>query len=227
MNLESLINQLDIHPIIKPEIPNDAWHVFDFTKNNTALQQVDLKEQGSFENYINQTLAQGKQKGGAGGYLEERVLYQRSAHFDGEEEARSLHLGIDLWLPADTSIFAPINGIIHSYANNHGFGNYGPTLIIEHDLKGIRFYTLYGHLSLSSFYDWKVGAGIKGGQQIASLGAWPENGNWPPHLHFQVMTDMLDWVGDFPGVAAPSEKEYWSEICLDPSAFLNIESLRK
>ena len=38
---------------------------------------------------------------------------------------------------------------------------------------------------------------------IARIGTTAENGGWPPHLHFQLITDLLDRHGDFPGVADP------------------------
>lgn len=68
-----------------------------------------------------------------GKYNENRIIYRQSENFQGLE-ARSIHLGIDIWAEAGTSVFCPIDGVIHSFKNNPGFGNYGPTLIIEHKL---------------------------------------------------------------------------------------------
>jgi hypothetical protein len=52
---------------------------------------------------------------------------------------------------------------------------------------------------------------------IADIGPRPENGNWPPHLHFQVMLDLLGNSGDYPGVAYPDQREVWTSICPDPA----------
>ena len=221
-----VIDPQQLSPILPPKNLPRQWHLFDFTANNTRLAQVDLQDREAFERYINETMAAAGAEGGMGGYLEPRVLYQRSAHFDGEEEARSLHLGVDLWLPAYTPLLAPLAGTLHSYADNAGFGNYGPTLILEHTQNDSTFYTLYGHLAQTDMAHWKVGKAYAAGDPIATLGDYHENGDWPPHLHFQVMTDMLGNEGDFPGVAKPSEKEYWRTICPDPNLVLNFDILR-
>ena len=84
------------------------------------------------------------------------------------------------------------------------------------------FYTLYGHLSKDSLSNLKVGQTFTKGQQIGNIGNYPENGNWPPHLHFQIILDMLGLSGDYPGVAYHDEREIWKSICPDPSLFLGL-----
>jgi len=154
------------------------------------------------------------------------MVYRRSRHFDGDGEPRSIHLGIDIWLEAYTPVYTPLDAKVHSFANNDNFGDYGATIILQHELEGIPFYTLYGHLSLASLSDLKEGKSYKAGDKIAEIGADPENGHWPPHLHFQLITDMLDKKGDFYGVAPPSEKEAYAKLCPDPNLLLNIDALK-
>jgi len=79
-------------------------------------------------------------------------------------------LGIDITAIAGTEIFAPLEGSVHSFQNNSSFGDYGPTIILEHNLDGEIFYTLYGHLSLNSLDELSEGKEIKKGQKIAELG---------------------------------------------------------
>ena len=67
------------------------------------------------------------------------------------------------------------------------------------------------------------GQEVGAGETIGWIGTYPSNGNWPPHLHFQVMTDMLDYQGDFPGVARPSEAWYWRGLCIDPNLMLGLD----
>ena len=96
-------------------------------------------------------------------------------------------------------------------------GNYGYTLILKHSPEGMApFYTLYGHLGQSILETWKPGDSVKAGTKLGVLGTSSENGNWPPHLHFQVMLDLLEQNGDFPGVAFPEEAATWMSICPDP-----------
>ncbi|MFO8236089.1 MAG: peptidoglycan DD-metalloendopeptidase family protein, partial [Bacteroidales bacterium] len=124
--------------------------------------------------------------------------------------------------PAGLKVYAPLASKVHSFNYNDNFGDYGGTIILEHELEGIHFYTLYGHLSkksLDSLYEDKQ---IKQGEAFAQIGEPEENGQWPPHLHFQLITDMLDKKGDFYGVAPPSEKEYYMNLCLDPKWILKL-----
>ena len=70
-----------------------------------------------------------------GGYNEVRKLYKRSELFAGgrdEDSHRNIHLGLDLWAPAGTSVMAVLEGRVHSFRNNAAFGDYGPTIILEH-----------------------------------------------------------------------------------------------
>jgi 4-aminobutyrate aminotransferase-like enzyme len=84
------------------------------------------------------------------------------------------------------------------------------------------FYTLYGHLAADSVKDLEIGQRFEAGQQVARIGDRPVNGDWPPHLHFQIITDMLGFRGDFPGVASPTERELWLSLCPDPNLLLGI-----
>ena len=167
---------------------------------------------------------------GIGGYLETRPLYTTDAYeIRGNEgpQWRTVHIGLDFWEKAGTPVYAPYDGIVHSFHDNAAERDYGPTIILEHKAtEGLTFYTLYGHLSVDSLEGLSFGMAIKAGQEIAKIGPAPENGNWPPHLHFQVMLDMLGKVGDFPGVAFDHEIDVWKSICPDPKRLVpDLESV--
>jgi len=189
----------------------------DFTAANPRLTHPEqLRDTALFDRIVQAMLAEQRATVGVGGYLENRVIYRRSPHFDAAAEARSLHLGLDVWVPAGTPVAAPLPATVHSLADNNHFGDYGPTIILQHELEGQAFYTLYGHLTRTDLPALQPGQALRAGQVFAHVGPYPENGDWPPHLHFQVMTTMDGRQGDFPGVAAPSEREHWAEVCLDP-----------
>jgi murein DD-endopeptidase MepM/ murein hydrolase activator NlpD len=117
---------------------------------------------------------------------------------------------------------APLNGIVHSFAFNNAFGDYGATIILTHNLQGFTFYTLYGHLCLNSIKNLNEGDLIKGGDVFAEFGIPFENGQWPPHLHFQIILDMQGLQGDYPGVCRFSEKESYLENCPNPDLILRM-----
>jgi murein DD-endopeptidase MepM/ murein hydrolase activator NlpD len=78
---------------------------------------------------------------------------------------------------------------------------------------------LYGHLGPEVLAELEVGQAVSAGQRVATVGAPPGNGNWPPHLHFQLIMDLKDLGADFPGVASVSEQDYWLRLSPSPAAF--------
>ncbi|MFI5187661.1 MAG: hypothetical protein ACHQF0_13100 [Chitinophagales bacterium] len=63
---------------------------------------------------------------------------------------------------------------------------------------------------------------IKKGDVIGEFGIPSENGHWPPHLHFQIIIDMGEWKGDYPGVCKFSERKKYLENCPDPDGILQM-----
>lgn len=196
--------------------------IFDLTEKNQELSRLNLHDQSVFTDYVFATMKEQQAKLGIGKYNEDRIIYRRSELFSQEAEPRSVHLGIDLWVPVGTEIFAPLDGVVHSFQDNNSFGDYGPTIILEHNLDGLTFYTLYGHLSRESLSGLYVGKRIEKGFNFAWVGKYDVNGNWPEHLHFQVIADILGKFGDFPGVCRPSERSYYLDLCPDPNLILNL-----
>ena len=164
----------------------------------------------------------------AGGYLEPRAVYTSPAYEkrgDNGIESRTIHLGIDLWEPAGTPVYALFDSTIVTAVNDAGVKEYGGLVILKHRSDQFDFFTLHGHLSLESLENIKVGQLLKPGERIGYIGNYLENGNWVPHLHFQIMLSTLGYVNDFPGVAYPNELEVWRSICPDPNLLFNIPGL--
>jgi len=207
---------LPAYPLAAPGVAH-----LDFTAANPLLAHPErLRDTFLFDELVRDMLAGQQATVGIGGYLENRVIYRRSPHFDAATEPRSLHLGTDVWVPAGTAVAAPLPAVVHSLADNNHFGDYGPTVILQHELAGVSFFSLYGHLTRTDLAGLAPGQALAAGQVFAHVGPHPENGDWPPHLHFQLMADMQGRWGDFPGVAAPSEQDYWAALCPDPMLLL-------
>lgn len=161
---------------------------------------------------------------GIGLYGEDRAVY-RSAQFadTASAERRTRHLGIDVFAPAGTPAYAPLAGIARHVTYQSDPLDYGHCLIVEHDAGGTPFFTLYGHLGPSLPGLIQPGDRIAQGQLIAHLGDWPHNGGWAPHIHFQIMTDMLEQTGgNFFGVGHKSLWDVWAAICPDPNLILRL-----
>ncbi|GGG49282.1 hypothetical protein GCM10011414_18890 [Croceivirga lutea] len=193
-----------------------AFCSLDLSVSNTELNGVKISNPEECQIYIDGVLKRNGAQVAFGGYLEERKLYEESSHFS-QGATRNIHLGMDFWCDAGTPIYTPIAGKVHSFKNNFTVGDYGPTIILEHTLEGYNFYTLYGHLSLASLDGLTEGKEFKKGQKLATLGETAINVNYAPHLHFQLIKDVNNNYGDYPGVCAKVDVAYYANNCPDPN----------
>lgn len=238
--MESLLkllqkNRHSFHKVVDFTV-KDIITQLDLTKNNTSLTEFIFNDTEAFTAYIQQDLIKTNSRYLIGGYNERREMYKRSAlfsfekahlrtadiPFDNNYEPRRLHLGIDIWGPAGTKVYAPLGGMVHSFANNNNYGDYGATIILQHQIDMVPFHTLYGHLSVKDIATLREGQVITRGQPFAHFGAPAENGNWPPHLHFQIIEDMEFKEGDYPGVCKVSEAAKYLHNCPNPDLILNM-----
>ncbi|EIA07186.1 peptidoglycan DD-metalloendopeptidase family protein [Flavobacterium frigoris] len=222
-SLETLLRNTQDVKVIDSTINNEDYVALDLSPSNHELLNFDIKCAVSFEKYIENHLALNNAQIAFGGYNEKRNLYQRSTIFKDEEtDERNMHIGLDLWIKAGTPVLSALDAKVHSFDFNAGFGDYGPTIILEHQLEDQTFYTLYGHLSLNSLDGIEIGTVFKKGEQFATLGDAAVNGDYSPHLHFQIIKNISDKFGDYPGVCSKKELPFYLENCPDPNLLLKI-----
>jgi len=163
---------------------------------------------------------------GIGRYDEARPLYNSPLFGGGDNptaERRTIHLGIDLFVAPGTALRAPLDGVVQILANNAAPQDYGPLVILRHEIgDGSEFFTLYGHLTTQTLDGLEVGQRVARGQEFARVGTSAENGGWASHLHFQIILDLLDLGADFPGVAYASQRAVWTSLSPDPNILLGI-----
>lgn len=163
---------------------------------------------------------------GVGRYSEARPLYSSplfGAVDNPISERRTIHLGIDLFVEPGTALRAPLDGVVHILANNAAPQDYGPLVILRHETSDREeFFTLYGHLTTDTVTGLKVGQRVARGEEFARVGTSEENGGWTPHVHFQIILDLLDLGADFPGVAYASQRAVWTSLSPDPNLLLGI-----
>src|SRR5438046_287050 len=167
---------------------------------------------------------------GVGRYDEPRLVYTSllfGASSNATDERRTVHLGMDLFVEPGTRLRAPLDGVVHIAANNSEPQDYGPLVILRHETSnGEKFFTLYGHLTKETLAALKPGQRIGRGQEFARVGATDENGGWIPHVHFQIIVDLLDLEADLPGVAYASQRAFWTSLSPDPNLLLGIPANR-
>lgn len=213
-----------------PEAPGDAIHHLDLSVSSLWMgHEFEFNNLDLFKYKIDKLQLGSPNKTIAGGYLEPRPIYTSSTYDklgNSGRESRTIHLGVDFWLPAYSAVHALMDGIVVTAVNDEGFKEYGGLVILKHQFENLIFYTLYGHNTVESALKHKVGDFIKKGEKIAELGDTPENGHWAPHLHFQIMLSMLDYEIDFPGVAYNNQIGIWKDLCPDPNLLFKSEALR-
>ncbi|WNH11605.1 peptidoglycan DD-metalloendopeptidase family protein [Thalassobellus suaedae] len=209
--------------VIDSTIENSKYIEIDLSIHNKVLNKLDVSSASTLGDYITNHIKKHNAHVAFGGYNETRNIYKRNTHFNDESSTeRNIHLGVDLWCDVNTPVFAPLDATVHSFKNNANYGDYGPTIILKHDIKNVEFYTLYGHLSLSSITGLKVGEKIKQGEQIAVLGGAIVNGNYPPHLHFQIIKDIQGFKGDYSGVCSLQNLKFYLSNCPNPNVILKL-----
>lgn len=202
-------------------------HVFDLSVGSlsTGADPESLKAEALSSRLFGELRAVGARVG-IGRYDEARAVYTAplfAASGNPTDERRTVHLGLDLFAQAGTAICAPIEGIVHAFANNADEQDYGPVIVLRHATQdGLAFFTLYGHLSPDSLDGLAVGQRVARGQRLGAVGDAATNGGWPPHLHFQLITDLLELNADFPGVAYASERAIWRSLSPDPNVIAGI-----
>jgi len=186
---------------------------------SSSSQEFAGLAEGELDLAIEHKLTDAGAIAGVGGYLENRSLYQDTELFQGDSE-RCIHIGVDVFMPAGTVIHTPFDAEVQSFANRQVSGDYGPVIILRHELDGFEFHSLYGHLAEFSLDGLSCGKAISAGEPVAEIGARPFNGNWSPHLHFQLIRDMQGCYGDYPGVVRLADLEFFKANCPDPTSLL-------
>ena len=225
IKLETILQTIQNVKVIDSSINYSDYIAIDLSENNIQLSQFDLSDAEKFENFIDDFLLRNNKKVAFGGYYEIRNIYKRSTVFKNDNsDERNIHIGLDLWINAKTDVLAALEGKIHSFKNNKSLGDYGPTIILEHCIENFNFYTLYGHLSEESLLNLFIGKPFLKGEKIATLGNFPINGDYAPHLHFQIIENIGEYSGDYPGVCSKKDLDYYLNNCPNPNILLKISN---
>jgi len=220
-----------LSPITGINLEKHPIEVFDWSVGSLGMGSFD--DIANVENSTRQVFQRMAAVGtgvGIGRYNEPRAVYTTSRYAiqgNNGPQMRTIHIGIDVFMEVGSELYAPLEGRVFAIVNDEGDKEYGPLVILEHTPEpDLTFYTLFGHNSLATLDLLKQGDHVEQGQLIAFVGNFPENGNWVPHSHFQIITDMLDYTEDYPGVALASQREVWLSLCPDPNLMLGISDPR-
>ncbi|WBX74066.1 aminotransferase class III-fold pyridoxal phosphate-dependent enzyme [Tenacibaculum pacificus] len=224
----SVNNNFQLEDIF-PTVQKKAIFPIDLSVSSKWIgHEKEFNDVDFFQFKINQLQKENPTEIIAGGYLEPRAFYKSTSYEkvgNNGKESRTIHLGTDFWLPKYTPVHAILDGEVVISSDNQGDKNYGGLLVLKHQVEDFEFYTLYGHNSIESIKNHKIGDTILKGDKIAELGDISENGNWVPHLHFQVLLSLFDFTTDYPGVAYINQIDVWKSICPNPNLLFKSEEL--
>ncbi len=220
-----LISKQHFSNVLPARYQQGKVYVLDISPANKDFAKIDIYSTPALVAHSQKVRKESGADLVVGRYLEDRNIYKRGEHYGNGEEVRSVHLGQDLMVPANTPVYSPLAAKVHSFKDNNQKADYGPTIILEHKLRGVTFYTLYGHLSRESLNGLQKGQVITAGQRIAWVGTPEVNGGWPEHLHFQIIDNMRGNMGNYIGVSAPSQVAKYSAQCPNPNLILHIKAL--
>ena len=163
-----------------------------------------------------------------GRYDEDRSCYQGEQFRTDAPEPRSVHTGIDLFIAEDTTVHSTLPGVVESVVDNDLAYDYGPTVVLRHLTgDGTPFWVLYGHLSRATLALHQVGDTVAAGDVIGFIGDHTVNGGWAPHVHVQIMTDLMadpetGFDGNFEGAGEPSRMAIWRSVVPDANLLIRL-----
>ncbi len=219
----SWLGEQEVHPVM--DVDPDTATVLDLSVGSPVLTGRDTDDTDAFTERTWRAMRDAGARVGIGRYDEPRGFYLTEAFAgrDGEPpERRTIHIGIDVFDAPGVDVRAFMPSVVESAQDNAGRLDYGPTVILRHESPTGPFWTLYGHLERASVAGLEPGRHLEAGEVFARVGPHPENGDWPPHLHLQVITDLLGHEGEFPGVALPRERSVWTSFSPDPNLILKL-----
>ncbi len=219
-----ILQTLNAHPLFSKEFWKSIliWHLDDNSQGWLDLTPFNTiaatKHSHRLMKKHQATIAIGR-------YGEKRpTTYTQPLFQTANKENRNIHLGLDFTVPEATPIYAPLAGEVFSVANHQTPGDYGPTLILKHKFDNLIFYTLYGHLS-TQILQYNQKQHFEKGEIIATVGSSDINGQWTPHLHFQIILHLDEGMNNYPGTCTEAESSHYLTQCPNPNLLLKIQEL--
>ena len=128
-----------------PTADRSEVHPLDLSVWSTWIgHEMDFNNLDWFQFKIDQLQKEVPNKIIAGGYIEPRPLYTDDSFDttgDYGKHSRSVHLGVDFWLPAGTPVHAILKGEVVTATFQKQHKNYGGLIILKHQESDIIHYT--------------------------------------------------------------------------------------
>ena len=189
-------------------------YIADLSPDSSLLDGIDMRDQQAFQRILETAMGE-TYRWGVSPYLEHRDTLLGDCP-QMVSEKRFIHLGLDIIVPLETPLHAPLNAVVAACDYEAGEGNYGGWVLLKHESPYFEpFYSLYGHLCRDRLPT--VGQRFPAGAAFAQIGDFHENGNWFHHTHLQVITQKgLDQGYLSKGYCAVADLEQINDLCPSP-----------
>jgi len=210
--------KVDIKPVIK-NLKGDPL-VLDMSSKSRIYDNLDVRDQKEIQRRLDKAM-KGKYSWGLSSYLEDREK-SLSKCPQMMEERRFYHLGLDIIVPLDTPLHAPLEAVVTESGYEEGDGNYGGHVLLMHENPHFEtFFSFYGHLNRKRLP--AIGTKLKAGEAFSYIGDFHENGNWFYHTHLQIITQRgLDQGYLSKGYCAAKDLSRMDALCPSPLSLFKI-----
>ena len=209
---------IQIQPVFK-NLTGDPL-VVDMSVTSPLFDTMDVRDQKGFQKRL-EDMMKDQFTWGVSSYLENReiVLSQCPQMV---EEQRFYHLGLDIIVPLETPLHAPLDARVVESGYEAGEGNYGGHVLLMHESPFFEtFYSFYGHLNRGKLP--VIGTELRAADVFAYIGDFHENGNWFYHTHFQVITQKgIDQGYLSKGYCAARDLALMDGLCPSPLSLFKI-----
>ena len=162
-------------------------YLLDLSKTVAGPGKYSTTDFETFQSEVFAELAASGASWAVGKYLEDRSGLLAN-YPEMIQQGRVFHAGLDIVVPPDVGLFAPLAGVVHEVVVDGGMGNYGGVVVLRHELEAVIFYSLYGHLNTR--FEVRPGQVLRAGERFGSIGKGKDSGGWFTHTHLQILTPL-------------------------------------
>jgi hypothetical protein len=121
--------------VVEPDLKTCEKIIFDLGVASPMLSNLaELADTEAFTKNLVGRMNAAHVHVGIGRYNEARPFYTSDQFIvEGNDgpEWRTVHLGLDVFMEPGSPVFAPLDGIVHSFRNNDAPLDYGPTIVLQ------------------------------------------------------------------------------------------------
>lgn len=203
------------------DFSTEKYLIFDLSIASAEFTGYDWEGRKAISEHLLGRMKASNAKVGVTLYDEPRLFFTSNKYKvpnEDYEELRNVHLGMDFIMEEGTSVLAVLEGEVHYIIRNSPHKDLKNAVVIKHTPKeGISFFTIYGNITSHLEVGQKVDKGAKVGELVFIE-------NWSPHLHLQLVLDLVGCDDNFPVTTSAEANLYafWRTVSPNPNLILGL-----